>query len=78
MLKIVGLLALHIVCIYFLWLLWKDKNEAQKRGGVLTKMGYVTKTKSPGTFRFFIWVDLVILFFLYILLIIYSLGLVYK
>ena len=76
MLKIIALLALHISCIYFLWLLWKDKNKADKRGGTLTKMGYVSKTKSPRLFRFSIWVDFIVLLFLYILLIIYSVWLV--
>ena len=76
MLKIIALLALHIICIYFLWLLWKDKNKAYKRGGILTKLGYVSKTKSPRLFGFSIWVDFIILFFLYILLVIYSIWLV--
>ncbi|HKG52960.1 MAG TPA: hypothetical protein VKB04_01770 [Anaerolineales bacterium] len=76
--KIVGLLTLHVVCIYFLWLLWKDKKEAEKRGGSLTKMGYITKTKSPRLFRFSIWVDFLVLLFLYILLAIYSLGLAFQ
>jgi hypothetical protein len=77
MLKLIGVLALHIVCIYFLRLLWKDKNEADQRGGVLTKMGYVSKGKSPRLFRFSIWVDFIILLLLYIVLIAYSLWLVF-
>jgi hypothetical protein len=38
-LKLIGLIALHAICIYFLQLLWKDKNAAIQRGGALTKMG---------------------------------------
>jgi hypothetical protein len=41
--KIIGLLALHGICIFYLWLLWKDKNKAIERGIVLTKMGLVSK-----------------------------------
>ena len=78
MLKIIALLALHIICIYFLWLLWKDKNKADKRGGALTKLGYVSKTKSPRLFRFSIWVDFIVLLCLYIVLIIYSVWLVFS
>lgn len=75
--KIIGLLALHGICIYFLWLLWKDKNRVNQRGGILTRIGYVSKAKSPRLFRFSIWVDFIVLLFLYILLIIYSLWLVF-
>ena len=78
MLKIGGLLALHIACLYFLWLLWKDKNKAKQRGGALTKMGYVSKTKSPRLFRFSVWVDFLVLLFLYVLLLVYSLWLVFQ
>ena len=78
MLKIGGLLALHIVCIYFLWFLWKDKNEAEKRRGARTKMGYVSKTKSPRLFRFSVWVDFLVVLFLYVLLLVYSLWLVFQ
>jgi uncharacterized membrane protein YsdA (DUF1294 family) len=78
MLKIAGLLALHIACIYFLWLMWRDKNKAEQRGGALTKMGYVSKTKSPRLFRFSIWVDFLVVLFLYVLSIIYSVWLLIK
>ena len=78
MLRAVGLIGLHIACIYFLWLLWKDKNKADQRGRVFTKIGNVSKAKSPRLFRFSVWVDFVVLLLLYVVLIIYSLWLVLK
>jgi hypothetical protein len=77
MLKIIGLLALHVICINFLGLLWKDKNEVDKRGGVLTKLGYVSQRKLPRLFRFSMWVDFIVVLLLYIVLIAYSLWLVF-
>ena len=50
----------------------------QKRRGALTKMGYVSKTKSPRLFRFSVWVDFLVLLFLYVLLLVYSLWLVFQ
>ena len=76
--QIVGLLTLHIICIYFLWLLWKDKNKAIKREGMLTKMGYVSKKKSPRLFAFSLWVDFVILSVLYMALLVYTIGLPFR
>jgi hypothetical protein len=74
-LKIIGLLILHVICLYFLRLLWRDKNEAIQRGGILTKMGHVSKKKSPRLFYFSAWVDFVVLAILYAGLIIYSIML---
>lgn len=74
-LKTLGLLLLHIICLYFLRLLWRDKNETIKRGGALTRMGYVSKKKSPRLFYFSVWVDFVVLTILYIGLIAYSIVL---
>jgi hypothetical protein len=70
--QILGLLALHILCLYFLRLLWKDKSEANQRGRAFTKMGNVTKRRSPRLFQFSVWVDLIVLSVLYLLLILYS------
>lgn len=70
-----GLLALHIICLYFLRLLWKDKNETARRGGMLTKMGYISRKKSPRLFQFSRWVDFIFLAILYGLLIMYSVWL---
>lgn len=78
MLKALGLVTLHGACIYFLWLLWKDKNDAIKRGRVFTKIGNVNKAKSPRWFRFSIWVDFVVLLILYVVVIAYSLSLMFK
>ena len=78
MLKIIGLLGLHVACIYFLWLLWKDKNEANQRSRILTKIGNVSKTKSPRLFLFSIWVDFIVLLLLYVVIIVYSIWLVFK
>ena len=78
MIAIIGLLALHAICIYFLWLLWQDKNKALKRGTALTRLGHISKRKSPRLFYFSIWVDLVILSILYIILIVYSIFLLSK
>jgi len=74
-LKILALLALHVICLFFLWLLWEDKNAASQRGTALTKMGYVTKKKSPRLFQFSVWVDFVIFSILYLALVIYSIWL---
>jgi hypothetical protein len=60
MLQIIGLLVLHLLCLYFLWLLWKSKNEAIQRGIVMTKMGNVSKRKSTRLFYFSVWVDFVV------------------
>ena len=76
--KIVGLLALHIICIFYLWYLWKDKNRANQRGTVLTKMGLVSRRQSPRLFRFSVWVDFVILLILYGVVIAYSIILFTK
>lgn len=73
--KILGLFLLHVICLYFLRLLWNDKNEAIKRGGALTKMGYVSKKKSPRRFYFSVWIDFVVLTVLYVGLIAYSIFL---
>ena len=70
--KIIGLLALHIVCIYFLRLLWNDKNESIRRGSVFTKLGNISRRKSQGLFYVSVWVDFVALLILYILLLAYS------
>ncbi len=75
MLKIIGLLALHLLCLYFLWFLWKSKNEAMQRGIVMTKMGNVSKRKSPRLFSFSVWIDFIVLLALYLALIIYSIFL---
>ena len=72
MLQGIGLLALHLISLYFLWYLWKDKNEAIRRGRVMTKMGIVSQKKSPHLFRFSVWVDFIVLAVLYMVLIIYS------
>ena len=72
MLQGIGLLALHLLCLYFLWYLWKDKNEAIQSGRVMTKMGIFSQKKSPRLFRFSVWVDFIILAVLYIVLIVYS------
>ena len=72
MLQGIGLLALHLLSLYFLWYLWKDKNEAIQRGRVITKMGIISQKKSPRLFRFSVWVDFIILAVLYIVLIVYS------
>jgi hypothetical protein len=74
-LKLLGLLLLHVLCLYFLRLLWRDKNETIKRGGALTKMGYVSKKKSPRLFYFSLWIDFVALTILYAGLIAYSIFL---
>ena len=78
MIKVIGLLALHALCIYFLWFLWKDKNKAIERGAVLTKLGHVSKRKSPRLFYFSVWVDFIILSILYMALIVYSVFLFSK
>ena len=72
MLKIIALFIVHITCIYFLRLLWKDKNKSIQRGTVMTKMGIVSKRKSPRWFYFSVWVDFIVLAVLYVVLIIYS------
>lgn len=78
MLKVLALVALHVACIYFLWLLWTDKNAAIKRGTVFTKMRLVSKRKSPRLFRFSIWVDFIVLLILYLVFIAYSISLVFQ
>jgi hypothetical protein len=78
MLEAIGLLALHVISLYYLRLLWKDKNESIKRGRVLTKMGRVYKKSSPRLFQFSIWVDFVILSAMYILLMLYSVFLLMR
>ena len=78
MLKALGLLTLHGACIYFLWLLWKDKNDAIKRDRVFIKIENVSKAKSPRWFRFSILVDFVILLILYVVVIAYSLSIMFK
>jgi hypothetical protein len=72
MMQTLGLLFLHILCLYFLWFLWKDKNKAIQHGGMLTKMGYVSKGKSPRLFKFSVWVDFILVFILYLILLAYS------
>jgi hypothetical protein len=74
-LKILGLFLLHVICLYFLRLLWRAKNETIKQGGALTKMGYMSKKKSPRLFYFSVWIDFVVLTILYIGLIAYSIFL---
>ena len=76
MLKILAMVALHFACIYFLWLLWKDKNTAIKRGTIFTKIGLVSRKKSPRLFQFSIWVDFVVLLILYLVIIVYSISIV--
>jgi hypothetical protein len=71
-----ALILLHIVCLYFLQLLWKDKKESLQRNGVWMKMGYVSKRKSPRLFRFSVWIDLIIMAILYFFLIAYSLRII--
>jgi hypothetical protein len=73
--KFIGLLVLHAICLYFLRLLWKDKNEAIKRGRALTKAGLVSLKKSPRLFYFSVWVDFMILLMLYVALIVFSIFL---
>jgi hypothetical protein len=63
--QILGLLALHVICLYFLRLLWRDKNDSLKRSGMLTKMGYVSKKKSPRLFYLSAWFDFLVLCVLY-------------
>jgi hypothetical protein len=75
MIKIIALLTLHLICLYFLWFLWKDKNKALKRGTLLTKVGLVSRGKSPRWFYISVWVDFVILLVLYAFVIAYSLVL---
>jgi hypothetical protein len=72
MTKTLALLALHTISLYYLWFLWKDKNEATQRGTVLTKMGLISKRKSPRLFYFSVWIDFIVLSSLYLLLILYS------
>jgi hypothetical protein len=75
MLKIIGLLVLHLLCLYFLWFLWKSKNEAIRRGIVMTKMGNVSKRKSPRLFYFSVWIDFIVLSALYLAVVAYSIFL---
>ena len=76
--KLSALMALHMLCIYFLWFLWKDKNKAIERGTVLMRMGNVSKRKSPRLFYFSVWVDFIVLCVLYLLLIVYTIVLLAK
>ena len=76
--KLSALMALHMLCIYFLWFLWKDKNKAIERGSVLMRMGNVSKRKSPRLFYFSVWVDFIVLCVLYLLLIVYTIILLAK
>jgi hypothetical protein len=78
MIQVAGLLILHVLCIYFLRLLWKDKNEAVKRGTVLTKSGLVSRKRSPRWFAISVWVDFVFLLTLYMGLILYSIWLLFE
>jgi len=78
MIQVAGLLILHVSCIYFLRLLWKDKNEAVKRGTILTKSGLVSRKRSPRLFTFSVWVDFVFLLTLYMGLILYSVWLLFE
>lgn len=73
--KVIALLLLHLICLFYLGLLWKDKNRAIKRGMVLTKLGLVNRRKSPRRFYFSVWIDFVILLILYVALIVYSIFL---
>jgi hypothetical protein len=59
--QLVALIFLHIVCIYFLRLLWKEKKKILQRSGVWTKIGVVSRRKSPRLFHFSIWIDLIIM-----------------
>ena len=72
MTKTLALLALHTISLYYLWFLWKDKDKASQRGTLLTKMGLMSRRKSPRLFRFFVWIDFILLSSLYLLLILYS------
>ena len=76
--KLSALMALHMLCIYFLWFLWKDKNKAIERGSVLMRMGNVSKRKSPRLFYFSVWVDFIVLCVLYLVLIAYTIVLLAK
>lgn len=76
--QILGLLVLHIACLYFLRLLWKEISAAIQRGRVFTKMGSVTKRKSPVLFQFSIRVDFIVLSSLYFLLVLYSAWLIFQ
>jgi hypothetical protein len=78
MLRVVGLVALHVACIYFLWLLWKDTHEANRRGRIFTKTGTVSRIRSQRLFRFSIWADFVVLLLLYIVLVVYSVARMFK
>jgi hypothetical protein len=78
MLEVIGLLALHAISLYFLRLLWKDKNESIKRGRVMTRMGRVNKKSSPRLFQLSTWVDFVILSAMYIILMLYSVFLLMR
>jgi hypothetical protein len=78
MMQALGLLVLHGLCIYFLRLLWRDKKEALKRGRVFTKLGTVSRRKSPRLFSFSVWVDFIVLAALYLTLIVYSILLLWE
>ena len=78
MMQALGLLTLHIICIYFLRLLWKDKNEARKRGKIFTKLGPMSRRKSPRLFGFSVWVDFIVLAALYLALVVYSVLLLWE
>ena len=76
MLKLASLLILHVVCIYFLWVLWREKNKGIQRGTVFTKMGLISKRKFPRLFTFSLWIDFIILSILYGALVAYSVWLI--
>jgi hypothetical protein len=78
MMQALGLLTLHVICIYFLRLLWNDKDEALKRGRIFTKMGPVSRRKSSRLFGFSVWADFIFLAALYLALVVYSVLLLWE
>jgi hypothetical protein len=74
-LRWVSLLVVHSLTIYFLVLLWKEKNKALDKGALMTRIGYVSKKKSPRLFYFSVWVDFIVMMVLYIGLVMYTICL---
>jgi hypothetical protein len=66
------LLFVHLLAIYFLVILWKEKNNALSRGNLMTRIGYISMKKLPRLFYFSVWVDFIVMLILYLGLIIYT------
>ena len=66
------LLIVHLLVIFFLVILWKEKNNALSRGNLMTRIGYISKNKSPRLFYFSVWVDFIVMLILYLGLVIYT------